>query len=349
DINRFRADFITALLAEIGHSKSDLRFDTIFFGGGTPSLLSATELGSLIDRLNRQFKIDTTSEITVETNPGTVDSAKLKEFREAGINRISFGVQSFHTDELQFMERIHSPEQAISAVIDAEKAGFTNSSIDLIFAVPNQNRKKWEANLRQVAQLPIQHISAYSLIIEENTPFANHLKNGVFTAADQETERELYELTIDKLAAMGFEQYEISNFAKSEPFRSQHNLKYWRMAPYLGFGPSAHSYNGLDKRWWNVRSTQKYIEMINESGSARIKEEKLDHDQQILETLMQSFRLREGLNIALFNERFQLDFRDHFAKSIERYQGLGLLDISNEHCYLSKEGQFYCNEILRNF
>ena len=233
-------------------------FTSIYFGGGTPSLMDTRYISEIIDYLYKSFSVSENAEITLETNPGTVNQNKLKDFCTTGINRISIGIQSFHEDELKFLTRIHDKATAIDTVYNAEKAGFKNISADLIFNLPGQTKAKWLNNLETIVELPVKHISAYSLILERGTILNKMVLDGKVKIQDEDYDAELYELTIDFLESNGFSQYEVSNFSK-EGYECIHNKAYWEYRDYLSFGPSAHSF--VDgKRWWNFSSLKKYIQ-----------------------------------------------------------------------------------------
>lgn len=224
----------------IGNEFAPKKYDTIFFGGGTPSLLTPLEIGKIIYHLKEKFLVDELAEITIECNPGTLNESYLNGYKDAGINRLSFGVQSFDDEELKFLTRIHSAQQARDAITSAKKV-FDNISLDLIFALPNQSLKKWKENLEEGVTLGTKHISAYSLIFEEGTPLnAMKLNKSVFPL-DEDTDADMYSCTMETLNKYGFEQYEVSNYSKPG-YHSKHNLKYWLRESYISFGPSAHSF-----------------------------------------------------------------------------------------------------------
>ncbi len=227
-------------------------FTSIYFGGGTPSLMEPEYIEEIIIHLKKNFLIENSAEITLETNPGTVTEQKLKSFLKTGVNRISIGIQSFKDDDLKFLTRIHDSETAIKTILNAYNAGFENISADLIFNLPGQTKDKWLYNLETIIQLPVKHISAYSLILEKGTILNKMVLDGKVKIQEEDYDAELYELTIDFMISTGFIQYEVSNFAK-EGFECIHNKAYWEYRDYLSFGPSAHSFvNG--KRWWNFSS-----------------------------------------------------------------------------------------------
>lgn len=283
--------FIEAISAEIRACKgagAGEQFDTVFFGGGTPSLLEPPVVGDLIGLLRETFTVDDGAEVTLETNPGTVDAAKLREFHTAGVNRLSIGVQSFHDDELKSLTRIHTSDEARACVRAARDAGFNNTSIDLIFALPGQTPEKWEHTLSEAIALDPVHISAYCLIYEEGTPLMRLVRSKQVSPLPADTEASFYRLTMERLSAAGFDQYEISNFAKPG-YRCRHNLTYWEHRNYLGFGPSAHSFRGKE-RWWNVSNLSTYIDRILRGERPLAGEERLGAVELFEERVMLGLR-----------------------------------------------------------
>jgi oxygen-independent coproporphyrinogen-3 oxidase len=268
--------FLDALALEVargGELHAGAEVETVFFGGGTPSLLTPEELGALLDVLRGSFRLSPGAEVTVETNPGTVTPDTLREYRRRGVNRLSIGIQSFHPDELRFLDRIHDPAQAEACVRSAREAGFENISIDLIFALPGQPLQRWQETLTRAVALGPEHISAYSLIVEQNTPLFRLVEEGAVVPAGHDEAAAQYEFTMEFLRAAGYGQYEVSNFARPG-FRCRHNDNYWSHGGYLGFGPSAHSFLPLDggrggRRWWNVGNLVNYLERI-EAGQAAV-------------------------------------------------------------------------------
>lgn len=320
-------------------------FNSIFFGGGTPSLMSAEYIGEIIKSLKENFDVNEDAEITLETNPGTVDKNKFNNFRKQGINRISIGIQSFDEQELEFLTRIHNKEKAISTVFDASEAGFNNISIDLIFNLPGQTKEKWINNLNQALTLPIKHISAYSLILERGTILNKMVLNGKVKMQDEDYDADLYEITIDKLIENGFYQYEVSNFAKTG-FECVHNNAYWRYKDYLSFGTSAHSFvNG--ERWWNYSSLKKYISEIALNGNAKAGGEILSAGDSLNEYVMLALR-SSGLDTLEFRALFGgswLVSKMNYFKELEKHS---FVTIMNDKISLTKKGYLMCDEILKN-
>lgn len=345
--------FLSSLKKEIEYFSKlyskDRIFTSIFFGGGTPSLMQPEYLQEIISHLKNNFVVDDRAEITMETNPGTVDKNKLKKFREAGINRISIGIQSFDEDELKFLTRIHDKQTAIKTVYNAAEVGFENISVDLIFDLPNQTNERWIDNLKTAITLPIKHISTYSLILERGTILNKLVLDGKVTMQSAEGgddyDADLYETTIDFLISTGFYQYEVSNFTKPG-FECLHNNAYWRYRDYLSFGTSSHSF--VDgKRWWNYSSLKKYISEVEVNGHAVMNSEIISKEQMHDEYVMLALR-SSGLDLIDYKKRFD----DNWIKKNYDYFKLlmskNLLTIEDNWIKLTAKGYAVCDEILKN-
>ena len=320
-------------------------FNSIYFGGGTPSLMEPDYIEEIINHLKEKFFIRDDAEITLETNPGTVNNEKLKSFLKIGINRISIGIQSFNNDELKFLTRIHDSETAIRTINYAYETGFQNISADLIFNIPGQTKDKWLHNLKTMTRLPVNHISAYSLILEKGTILNKMVLDGKVKIQDDDYDAELYELTIDFLESEGFFQYEVSNFAKPG-FECFHNKAYWEYRDYLSFGPSAHSFvNG--KRWWNYSSLKKYISEIEERNFAIAGSEIINNEQMLDEYVMLALR-STGLDIP----ELKMRFGDNWLKSKQNYftqlMQENFIVVKENKIRLTKNGYSVCDEILSN-
>jgi len=342
--------FLSALETEIQLRAEDKRFnesvETIFFGGGTPSLLHPSEIEKILNLLASCFSIESNTEITLETNPGTVDKQKLKAFHSAGINRISMGVQSFYDDDLRFLTRIHTAAEAKQCVLDAYTAGFKNVSFDLIFSLPNQSLRRWESNLEQAIELQPTHISCYSLILEPSTPLFNMVQSKQVIQLDADSDAELYEFTIDFLTSHGLEQYEVSNFAKPN-FKCRHNINYWNHSNYLSFGPSAHSF-WKNERWWNVSNIAAYIEQLNKhilplSGGEHLSETKL-----MEEAIFLGLR-SEGIDFEQFRMRFARDLSIENSFIISELIQQGHARMEAGRFRLTAKGYLVCDEICQSF
>lgn len=344
-----QSEFIKCLKSEIDfYSENyfkDSKFSTIFFGGGTPSILEAVQIEEILNHLFKRFNFSENLEVTLETNPGTVDVDKLKSFKEAGINRLSIGFQSFDENDLKFLTRIHDKQTAIKTVEKAFASGFENINIDLIFNLPNQTKDKWKHNLDVATKLPIKHISAYSLILERGTILNKLVLDGKVKIQDEDYDADLYQFTIDYLTNCGFNQYEISNFAK-DGFECQHNLAYWSHKDYLGIGPSAHSFRE-NKRWWNFSSLKRYINEINLNGHAKMSEEILSVNELEDEYIMLALRSK-GLYLHKLTERFGNDWITKSEEKINQYIQSGFMIKQNDLLKMTPSGYAVCDEILKN-
>lgn len=340
---------VDALLTDLERSVAgrDLRVDTIFVGGGTPTTLPANELGRLLTGVAALADDLGRVEFTCEANPATVTPEIAATLAQTGVNRVSVGAQSFHRSELRVLDRIHEPAQVGETVRNLRAAGIPQVNLDLIFAAPGQSLGAWRDNLQQALALGPQHLSCYALTYEEGTPLTERLRRGEFTPADDEHEANLYETTIDTLAAAGFEQYEISNFA--QPGREcRHNLVYWRNEPYLGVGPSAAGFDD-GVRYKNVPDLAAYSRAIASGRSPRIEEERLSPEHRARETMMLSLRLTAGVDRGRFVERFQVDPLELFSGIIEPKRELGLIAVDRERVALTRRGMLLADAIIAEF
>ncbi|MGD8777458.1 MAG: radical SAM family heme chaperone HemW [Ignavibacteria bacterium] len=343
-------NYLSALKKEINFQsqfyKASHKFNTIFFGGGTPSFMEPGYIGEIISHLFKNFSFGETVEITMETNPGTVDFNKLKEFKSVGINRISFGVQSFDENELKFLTRIHDRQTAIDNINAASRAGFENISLDLIFNLPRQTKEKWLLNMETALTLPVKHISAYSLILERGTVLNKMVLDGKVKMQDEDYDAELYELTIGYLKSKGFEQYEVSNFCLPG-YKCIHNLAYWRYKDYLGFGTSAHSFmNG--KRWWNYSALNFYLTNIDKKENAVAGEEIISESQKLNEYVMLALR-SSGLDTNELIKKFGDSWLTINKKYINRLIENKILIKQNNFLKFAAKGYALCDEVLRKF
>lgn len=341
--------FLKAVKKEIEYFSKlyskDRIFTSIFFGGGTPSLMEPEYLEEILHHLKKYFTIDTEAEITMETNPGTVDKTKLKLFKETGINRISIGIQSFDEEELKFLTRIHDKQTAIQTVYNAAEIGFENISVDLIFNLPKQTKEKWINNLETVNQLPIKHLSAYSLILERGTILNKMVLDNKVKMQDDDYDADLYESTIAFLISKGFYQYEVSNFTKPG-YECIHNNAYWRYRDYLSFGTSAHSF--VDgKRWWNYSSLKKYISEIELNNHAIMNSEIISKEQMHDEYVMLALR-SSGLDLDDYRKRFSNDWIKKNYAYFKLLENEHHLSIDNNRIKLTAKGYAVCDEILKN-
>jgi len=342
--------FLESLKKEINYYaekySANRKLISIYFGGGTPSLMEPEYISQIVESIKSKFVVKENAEVTLETNPGTVSLEKLKAFRNLGMNRISIGIQSFNNDDLKFLTRIHNSETAIKTVNDAGCAGFENISLDLIFNLPGQTKKKWLENLKQSINLPINHISAYSLILERGTILNKMVLDGKVKIADEDYDAELYETTIDFLNSNGFDQYEVSNFAKPG-FECVHNNSYWHYTDYLSFGTSAHSF--IDgKRWWNFSSLKMYIDHIENSGEAVAGCELITPEKALNEFVMLELR-SSGLRTKIFENKFGTEAGNWLKKNYPYFELLknqNFVSIDDELIKLTPKGYAVCDKIL---
>jgi oxygen-independent coproporphyrinogen-3 oxidase len=319
---------------------------SIYFGGGTPSLMEPVYLAEIIERIKNKFNVVRDPEITIETNPGTVNKNKLKEFYNSGINRISIGIQSFDENELKFLTRIHDKETAISTVYNAQDAGFKNISIDLIFNLPKQTKTIWKKNLEIALSLPINHISAYSLILEKGTILNKMVLDGKVTLQDDDYDADLYEMTINFMEQKGFHQYEVSNFA-IPGFECAHNNAYWRYKNYLGLGTSAHSFIN-NKRWWNFSSLKQYKAQIDTKGSAEANHEFISPNESINEYIMLALR-SYGIEKSDLENKFGNDWMNKNKTYLQLLTDNNFIETNNSWIKLTKKGYTICDEIIAKF
>jgi oxygen-independent coproporphyrinogen-3 oxidase len=323
--------------------------DTIYFGGGTPSLLTPAQIARLLDAARRRFRFADDVEVTMEMNPGTVTPEILRGFRAAGVNRASFGAQTFDDRELRRLGRTHTAEETRRTLEDLRATGFDNISFDLIAGLPEQTLAAWERNLEEALRLRPQHLSLYLLEVHESTPLADQIRRGLRRAPDPDLAAEMYVLMAERTRLEGYEQYEISNFCL--PGReSRHNLKYWTGAPFYGFGCSAHSFDGQRLRWSNERDTRAYVELVEEKGSAVVGRDTLDARAASAEALFLGLRLLgRGVDLATHRERFRRDVRAEYAADLARFNDAGLIELDGDVLRLTPHGALLSNEVFAAF
>lgn len=359
--------YVDALCREIafvgGSLAKDVHVKTIFFGGGTPSLTSVPQFASIFKTIRENFQLHPQAEISLEANPGTLTPGYLDGLREVGFNRISFGVQSAHPDELRMLERIHSYEDVIAAHLAARKAGFENLSFDLIFGLPEQTLERWHDTVKLVLGLRPEHLSLYALTLEHGTLFGHWAEKGLLPLPDPDLAAEMYEWASEHLAAQGYEQYEISNWAKSaprskgfSPYRCEHNLQYWRNLPYFGFGAGAHGY-AAGMRYSNVLAIQPYIKRMSAPADlafprspATVHAEDVDKFTAMQETMMLGLRLtEEGVSQADFQARFGLAIAEAFPVEMDKLFGMELLEEADGRVRLTPRARLLGNQVFQYF
>ena len=340
-----QADYVQALLREIqaveeGEGRS---VSSIFIGGGTPSVLDERFLGDILREIRNRFKMKEDAEITIEVNPGTANIGKLQAYREMGINRLSIGLQSPEDRELKILGRIHNYGQFLETYQEARTVGFDNINIDLMSAIPDQTYEGWVKNLRTVAELEPEHISAYSLIVEEGTPFAARKLN----LPDEDTEYNMYEATAQILKEYGFEQYEISNYARKGR-ECRHNVGYWTRQDYLGFGLGASSLYGKE-RFANTADMKKYLENSRNPEKIREKDPSLTREDEMAEFMFLGLRMTKGISKADFQRCFGCTIESVYGEVLEKYESMELLLEKDGRIFLSREGIHVSNSIMAEF
>jgi oxygen-independent coproporphyrinogen-3 oxidase len=299
-------------------------FDTVYFGGGTPSSLDSRQIDSILEHLRARVSIDADVTVTLEANPEDVSPERLREWRDLGIDTLSLGVQAFDSDALQFLGRSHSSGRATQSVEWALAADFRAVSVDLIYGLPQQTTGAWSRDLERVVALAPQHLSCYELTIHERTAFGVWKKRGALRPLDSDRAAELFRFTHESLADRGYEGYEVSNFARGPMHRSRHNLKYWRRAPYLGLGPSAHSFDG-QHRWWNLRALRHWCSAL-ETGAAPIEQvELLSAEEMAIEVLMLGLRTTAGVDLDELDTLVGEDFARRNETTLARWESAGLI------------------------
>lgn len=335
---------LDALAKEIVLRTPELKgetIQTIYFGGGTPSILNTQEITDLLDLIHTQFTVNPTAEITLEANPDDLTPEKLFEFSKTKINRLSIGVQSFFEEDLKFMNRAHTAKESIECIQEASKY-FDNITIDLIYGVPNMSTKKWQKNLDKAFALNVPHISSYALTVEEKTALSSFIKKGTIKPLDEALAQEHFNLLVSETNKHGFVHYEISNFGKPA-FFSKHNTSYWQEETYLGIGPSAHSFNKT-QRSWNIANNQKYIQSIKK-GILPSEAETLSAKDRFNEYIMTGLRTIYGVSLDKIKRDFSLDSHAALLKNAEKFMEQDLLEIQNNTLLTTSKGKFLADGI----
>lgn len=349
-----KSEVINALQTEL----SALRFptpqaihkqiDTIYFGGGTPTLLSQAELESLLAIIHRQFEVASHAEVTIEANPDDLNAEKIRQLHSSGFNRLSIGVQSFDDRDLVWMNRAHNSSQAMTAVKMAQDTGIENISIDLIYGVPTMSEKTWEKNLLQAVALKVPHLSCYTLTVEERTALHHFIQKGKVPPMNDAQQVGHFNLMTQLLSANEYEHYEISNFALKGS-RSRHNSSYWQGKPYYGFGPSAHSFDGTNTRWWNIANNALYISALN-SGTTAYESETLSTVQRLNEKIMTSLRTMEGLSVVVSKkqvagQQIPPNQWQRFFDKASHFIEQNWLAWRDDYLELTNEGKLYADHV----
>jgi oxygen-independent coproporphyrinogen-3 oxidase len=328
------SDYIEALLVELTlYRQAGVYADSIYFGGGTPSVLAPRQVARVMDGIHACFSVAPEAETTLEVNPETVDQRKLARYREAGINRLNIGLQSLDDHSLNFLGRIHTAQKGVDTYHWARAAGFDNIGLDLIYGIPGQTREGWEKELAAVVSLRPDHLSCYTLTMEPGTAMTAQVESGRIQTLDEQTVGDLFVFTAAYLNRSGYRQYEVSNFARltaadTVDRRSRHNRKYWTLAPYLGFGPAAHSFRD-HTRWWNHRSLDTYLAALKAGRRPVAETEILSREQQIIEFVYLGLRQTDGIDTADFRVRFKEAFTQRFGSQVSKLVREGLVERSS--------------------
>lgn len=327
--------------------RSSERLQTIFVGGGTPTSLNEKQLYTFCESILDNLPKEVDSEFTFEANPGDLSREKLQILKEAGVNRLSLGVQTFNDELLERIGRVHRAKDVFNTVENAKEIGFENISIDLIFSLPGQTVADFQDTLTKAFSLDVTHYSGYSLIIEPKTVFYNLLKKGKLLTPGEDAEAEMYELLMDEMDAHGFHQYEISNFSK-EGFESRHNLTYWNNEPYYGFGAGAHSYLDGSRRS-NFGPLKKYMDSIQRGELPIFEEHKVSRDEQMEEEMFLGLRKTKGVSVSTFMDKFKENPLDHFHLQIEDLKQKGWIAVDDGKIFLTRNGRLLGNEVFQSF
>jgi oxygen-independent coproporphyrinogen-3 oxidase len=343
--------YVDALCREVSNFKSEnsnFPADTIYFGGGTPSLLTPKQIEKILRAVSDKFSIQSDAEITMEMNPGTLTPEIARSFRSLGVNRASYGAQTFDDDELKRLGRRHTAEDVRKTIELLRAADFNNVSFDLIAGLPGQTLKDWERNLDEALKLKPEHLSLYLLEIHEATPLAKHILEGKQPAPDEDVAGEMYELMLEKIAASDYEQYEISNFCLPG-FESRHNSKYWTLDPVYAFGCSAHSFDGARRRWANARDTLSYIKLIEKTGTAVSEETVLTETEARAEFAFLKLRLMSGICLSEFEAKFGVSLLEEYGESLSESFEAGLIEIAADRLRLTQKGALFSNTVFAAF
>lgn len=342
---KFRQEIVDAIIREIRLSKDYLKgeiLETIYFGGGTPSLIPPEQTGLIINTAASEFTLSTDAEITIEANPDDITDSWLDEISKTSVNRLSIGIQSFNDIDLKMLNRVHSASDAEQSIVLAKKKGFDNLSIDLIYGIPGQTEEQWIRNLETVTGTKVPHVSAYALTVEPGTALDLFIKKGKYPPVDDYLAASHFDTLVHQLKKSGYDHYEISNFAKPGK-HARHNTAYWQGKTYLGTGPSAHSYNGISRRW-NVANLKKYLDGVN-SGKPDYESERLSKTQRFNEFVMTSVRTMWGINLSDAKRLFGHDLSDYLEKQTRPFIQKGQMIFSNGAFQLTDRGKFFADGI----
>lgn len=347
-LEALHTDYVRALVREIRRISQPLRAETLYLGGGTPTVLSPEYLRAILAACRERFEMADEAEVTSEANPGTLDEGYLASLRGLGVNRLSLGVQSFDDGLLRLLGRIHTSGQAAETYRLARRAGFANINLDLIYGLPTQTRPQWQETLEHGLALGPDHLSLYALTLEEGTPLHAQVARGELPQPDPDLAADMYLLAQETLAGAGYRHYEISNWARPG-HECRHNLTYWRNGPYLGFGAGAHSWFG-GRRYYNVLSPQEYIQRLSDGASPLAESEEIDEALEMAETMILGLRLvEEGVSFEGFARRFGQEMETVYREELKELRELGLIEVTEERVRLTERGRLLGNEVFERF
>jgi oxygen-independent coproporphyrinogen-3 oxidase len=338
---RLKGDFITAIRKEINTRQNYLsneQVDTIYFGGGTPSRLDFDDIERLLDTIHDSFNVSTSVEITLEANPDDLTKLKISEFKRAGINRLSIGVQSFYDEILKWMNRTHTAQEIFTSISESQQAGISNITIDLIYGIPGLSDEMWQMSIERFLGLSVSHLSAYSLTVERKTPLHKLIASGKYVAVSNDASAKHFEILMQLMQQAGWQHYEISNFAREDATISKHNSAYWNATNYLGLGPSAHSYNSYQRRWNNT-PLQRYIDKIM-SNEVYYEEETLNKIDKYNERVLTGLRTMWGIHESDLGE-----LSNYFRENVETYLNQNMVAYSGGRYVLTQSGKLYADRI----
>jgi oxygen-independent coproporphyrinogen-3 oxidase len=340
--------YVQALIIDLQTTRVDALargVDTVYFGGGTPSMLSPIQLEKILAAVHSRFQIDSKAEITIEINPGSVTKTKLKEFRKLGINRASFGAQTFHDDELARLGRSHNAGDTLRTFEYLRAADFDNLSFDLIAGLPGQTMVQWQENVERSLGLRPEHLSFYLLEVHSNTPLAQHIERGLQPKPDDDLAAEMYKWMLERACDAGYEHYEISNLCLPG-FESRHNTKYWQGDAYYGFGCSAHSFDGGSVRWSNERDVAAYVNAIENRQTPIVEQTQLSDNERRAEAVFLGMRLMRGINVGEYRRLFGVDIRSRYDQDLSKFSEAGLIEFNGDVLRLTRAGAVMSNEVF---
>ena len=337
--------YVSAIAEEVENFPKKEIIDTIYFGGGTPSLLSARQLETILKSVHNVFSVTRDAEITIEMNPATVSLETLKDYKNLGVNRASFGAQTFDDAELKRLGRKHTANDVRETIELLRKADYENVGFDLIAGLPRQSVADWKRNLKEALDLQPEHLSLYLLEIVQGTPLADQIRNGRQPLPDEDLAAEMYEILVETVSRKGFVQYEISNFALAG-YESKHNSKYWTLDAVYGFGCSAHSFDGGNVRYSNERDTAKYVSLMESEDSAVVQKETIDAASEFV---FLGLRLTEGIDLNHYERRFGVNLIEKYADDLMRLKDLQLIEFDEKHLKLTGKGALFSNEVFEVF